>query len=132
MRAARPRDPGGPDLELSSAGHPPPLLLDGDGGVDVLTLPGRLLGIFRETHYVSRRLTFAPGSTLVLYTDGLLDASAPEQELTADDLADHLAAAPTADPQTVVDRLYERAVGGRRRAPRDDIAILAARLQHPG
>jgi serine phosphatase RsbU (regulator of sigma subunit) len=124
-------DPGGPVLELSSAGHPPPLLLDVDGGVDVLTLPGRLLGIFPETVYESRRLTFAPGSTLVLYTDGLLDASAPKRELTADDLAEHLAGAPTADLQTVVDRLYERALGARQRAPRDDIAILAARLQGP-
>lgn len=125
-------DPGDPVLELSSAGHPPPLLLDVDGGVDVLTLPGRLLGIFPETVYESRRLTFAPGSTLVLYTDGLLDASAPERELTAADLAEHLAGAPTADLQTVVDRLYERALGARQRAPRDDIAILAARLQGPG
>jgi PAS domain S-box-containing protein len=123
------RDPADARLELSSAGHPAPLLMHGDGRVELVHAPGQLLGIFAGANYSVRRIAFTPESTLVLYTDGLLDASAPEHELTADELADRLASesAPS-DPQSLVDHLYERAVGDRAREPRDDIAILAARL----
>ena len=90
---------------------------------------GQLLGVFdRATYSVASASTFTPDSTLVLYTDGLLEASAPEQELTPEDLAANLAGGQSADPQELVDRLYDRAVSGREQAPRDDIAILAVRL----
>ncbi len=122
-------DPAGATLEVGSAGHPPPLLLHHDGTVELVDAPGQLLGIFAGAVYSARRIAFMPQSTLVLYTDGLLEASAPEQEVTAEELADRIVAEPApSDPQSLVDRLYERAVGDRTHDPRDDIAILAARL----
>ena len=121
-------DPATPLLELTTAGHPPPLLLAADGRAEVVDSTGQLLGVFDRATYTSERVTFTPESTLVLYTDGLLEASAPEQELTPEDLAANLAGGQSADPQELVDRLYDRAVSGREQAPRDDIAILAVRL----
>ncbi|MGZ9935231.1 SpoIIE family protein phosphatase [Streptomyces sp. NC-S4] len=67
---------GGPDWTLtwSNAGHLPPLLRTPDGRVttlvehDVLLHAG--LGPFRRTE---ARRTLPPGSTLLLYTDGLIE-----------------------------------------------------------
>lgn len=123
-------DAAAPGLELSTAGHPPPLLLHPDGRAEVIDSTGQLLGVFDRATYTSERVTFPPQSTLVLYTDGLLEASAPERELTPEDLAASLADGQATDPQELVDRLYARAVTGREQAPRDDIAILAVRVLH--
>ncbi|TXR57439.1 SpoIIE family protein phosphatase [Quadrisphaera setariae] len=62
-------------VEWSNAGHPPPLVLDDDGGVRLLTAPATdlLLGVDPGT---SRRQTQHPlrlGATLLLYTDGLVE-----------------------------------------------------------
>nr|WP_255480045.1 SpoIIE family protein phosphatase [Quadrisphaera sp. RL12-1S] len=62
-------------VEWSNAGHPPPLVLDDDGGVRLLTAPATdlLLGVDPGT---ARRQTQHPlrvGATLLLYTDGLVE-----------------------------------------------------------
>lgn len=121
----------GPTLELSAAGHPPPLLLHAGGGSEVIDVSGRLLGIFGGASYELRHVPFRPQSTLVLYTDGLLDASAPDRQRTVEGLASELEHDPSMSPQALVDQLYERAVASDPQNPRDardDIAILAARL----
>jgi PAS domain S-box-containing protein len=69
----------GPDGDLllrwSNAGHPPPLVVTSDGHVDVLgeTHPDVLLGIDADTRRTERTTPVAPGSTLVMYTDGLVE-----------------------------------------------------------
>ena len=62
-----------PLLEWSNAGHPPPLLLADNGSVRLLQRdPNILLGLDsspRDDHC----LALPPGSTIVLYTDGLVE-----------------------------------------------------------
>jgi hypothetical protein len=72
-------------------------------------------------------LLLTHGDGLVLYTDGVLDARAPEAGLTAHDLVALLAAAGAGSPQQVADVLHRAAVGASQ-APRDDIAIIALRV----
>ena len=65
---------GGHRLTWSNSGHLPPLLIRPDGTVDLLDAPSDLMlgvlpGAVRHDH--SDRLE--PGSTLVLYTDGLVE-----------------------------------------------------------
>jgi sigma-B regulation protein RsbU (phosphoserine phosphatase) len=68
----------GPDryaITLASGGHPPPLLLRGDGTADVLDLEGgQLLGAVAGARFVRNRFDLGPGDTLLLYTDGLTEA----------------------------------------------------------
>lgn len=66
---------GGPrTLRWSSAGHPPPLLLHADGHVEHLdSTPDLLLGVRAETSRHDHEHVLPPGSTLVLYTDGLVE-----------------------------------------------------------
>lgn len=62
------------EIELCNAGHPPPLLLRGDtvARIDATALP---IGMFATAHFSSSSLRFESGDTLLLYTDGLAEAS---------------------------------------------------------
>ena len=67
-------DAHGGALTLASAGHPPPLIQPTDGEPWYLDLPGSVpLGAARHTRYDDQELEFAPGSTILLYTDGLVE-----------------------------------------------------------
>lgn len=62
------------EVWLASGGHPPPLLRRPAGHIDVLPLTGSLLGLFRDAEAHSLRLRLEPGDTLVMFTDGVLEA----------------------------------------------------------
>ena len=62
------------DLAFSNAGHPPPLLLLPDGKVEVWwSTPEPLLGLTSRQERATHRRTVPVGSTLLLYTDGLIE-----------------------------------------------------------
>ncbi len=68
------REQDGYTLSYSNAGHPPPLLLRPDGSVEVWwTTPEPLLGLVSRNERATHTRTAPPGSTLVLYTDGLVE-----------------------------------------------------------
>ncbi|WP_051034261.1 SpoIIE family protein phosphatase [Streptomyces sp. SS] len=116
---------------LASAGHPPPLLhRPGQPGLVVALDPGPLLGIDIDTPYPVTDLPLPPGSTLALYTDGLVEVPGTDPDRTAADLAEHLALRPTEDVETLIDHLIRRAwpTGG----DTDDTALLLLRTAEHG
>lgn len=63
-------------VEMASGGHQPPLVLYADGSAFYAdTTGGQAVGITRDPHFVATRLRLSAGDTLVLYTDGLTEAS---------------------------------------------------------
>lgn len=62
------------EVATASAGHPPPRLVLPDGEVRALEAPGLVLGIDGRQEYEEVRTTLAPGASLVLYTDGVIEA----------------------------------------------------------
>jgi hypothetical protein len=98
----------GRSARWSSAGHLPPILLRPDGTTVLLdTSPDLLLGLDPTLPRADHDVALEPGSTLLLYTDGLVERrGVPIQEslewladtvsgqhgLTADELCDHLIA----------------------------------------
>jgi serine phosphatase RsbU (regulator of sigma subunit) len=67
-------DPGAGRLELALAGHPPPVVARADGSAEVLACrPGLPLGVVAEAAYDQVEVVLAPGDTVVLYTDGLIE-----------------------------------------------------------
>jgi sigma-B regulation protein RsbU (phosphoserine phosphatase) len=64
-------------LAFTNAGHNPPLLLETDGTIRFLDKGGLPLGMFFDTRYHEYYLTLEPGQILVLYTDGLTEATDP-------------------------------------------------------
>lgn len=75
-------EPEAGTLEFSCAGHPPPVLRAADGRVSELAAPGALpLGAMNDVQFAQHSVTLAPGSCVLLYTDGLDEAHNEKQEL---------------------------------------------------
>ncbi|EGX57511.1 hypothetical protein SZN_22341 [Streptomyces zinciresistens K42] len=66
--------PGEATLTWAAAGHPPPVLRGPDGTVRILDdKPGAMLGIPLKQEIEDHTAAIRPGSTLALYTDGLVE-----------------------------------------------------------
>ncbi|MEU9989131.1 PP2C family protein-serine/threonine phosphatase [Streptomyces sp. NPDC048045] len=64
-----------PVTRMTSCGHPPPLLLSPGNAVSVPSLhPSPPLGVQRESEHTMDVFSFEPGDTLLLYTDGVIEA----------------------------------------------------------
>jgi hypothetical protein len=61
-------------LTLAGAGHPPPLLVHGDGRCETLKTNGGLLGVFDDETYDQIEVELAVEDRLLLYTDGFEQA----------------------------------------------------------
>ncbi|WP_128984024.1 SpoIIE family protein phosphatase [Streptomyces roseicoloratus] len=117
--------------ELASAGHPPPLLhRPGEEGLVVELDPAPLLGIDTGADYPVTDLALPTGSTLALYTDGLVEVPGTDPDRTAAHLAEHLAHRRDEDVERLIDRLIRRAWpnGGHT----DDTALLLLRTTGRG
>lgn len=71
-------DPGTSTLSLATAGHMPPLRSTGQGFAPMALEPELPLGIAADTTYATARIALDGGATLLLYTDGIQDAAAPD------------------------------------------------------
>ncbi|MEU9560314.1 PP2C family protein-serine/threonine phosphatase [Streptomyces fumanus] len=69
--------PDDPTMTWAAAGHPPPVLRGPDGRVRILDAkPGAMLGIPLKQEIADHSVRLSPGSTLALYTDGLVERRA--------------------------------------------------------
>jgi serine phosphatase RsbU (regulator of sigma subunit)/anti-sigma regulatory factor (Ser/Thr protein kinase) len=119
-------DPNEGKLVYASAGHLPILVRDEGGTVLRADEPtGPPLGTGGWMH-ASGSVPLGPGSTAVLYTDGLVERRDEDLDVGIEALERALAGA-TGTPQVVCDRLV-RAVGVTA-GHDDDVAVLV--LQHP-
>lgn len=119
-------DPNEGSLVYSSAGHLPILVRDENGTIHRAEEPtGPPLGTGGWLH-TSGSVPLGPGSTAVLYTDGLVERRSEDIDEGVASLERALAGA-TGTPQVVCDRLI-RALGVTADHD-DDVAVLV--LQHP-
>ncbi|WP_371794627.1 PP2C family protein-serine/threonine phosphatase [Streptomyces sp. NBC_01718] len=115
-------------ITYSSAGHLPPVLVHHDGTFDLLdqaTDPP--LGARPE--HVPRpqaELSYTPGDTLVLYTDGLIERRGEDIDAGLHRLTDALARFTRLNPQRLADAVLARL--GVSAGARDDIALVVLRL----
>jgi len=109
----------------SSAGHPPPLLLRADGGVEVLERPAeRLLGTGVPTPRSDHLLELHPGDAVVLYTDGLLEHQRTGIDEGLQRLSSVLADLAGRPATEICDEVLDRVVTG---PAADDVALLVVR-----
>jgi serine phosphatase RsbU (regulator of sigma subunit)/PAS domain-containing protein len=117
-------------VTVACGGHPPALLRRAGGAVEQLGPPGTLLGLVRDPVLEDEHAEMQSGDALVLFTDGITEARAPEHVLSLEELHRALAAMPDDAPsQRLVERLTALAVGKEGTPPRDDIAVLALRAR---
>ncbi|MFF7857399.1 SpoIIE family protein phosphatase [Streptomyces sp. NPDC007904] len=120
-------------VHLASGGHPPALVLRGDGKVDHLsTRGGMLIGALPAAQFVSVRTTLHPGDTLLLYTDGLTEARVgDDRELYGDEaLESFVTDLAPARPHRAIDALTAL-LHGFGDGLGDDTALLALGLPAP-
>ncbi len=110
-------------LEVAAAGHPRPIVLRADGTAVPMSVGGTALGILRVVHFEVVPVVLKRGEMLVLYTDGVTDAGAPERLLTERDVASVVAASAIRDPDAVAGLLESTALSSG--VQRDDLAVLA-------
>ncbi len=113
------------EIEVCNAGHPPPLLIRA-GEIARLDATGLPIGMFCSERFSSRIVRLAPGETLLLYTDGLLEAqNAAGAEYGIERLS-ALAASANRQPTSIIDACV-RDLAVFRGAPglADDLTILA-------
>ncbi|MDF9717856.1 SpoIIE family protein phosphatase [Nocardioides sp. ChNu-153] len=123
----RRRPDGAVDLDLTNAGHPPPIVLRRDGRLEYVESNGPALGVFEEAAYTSARVVLQPGDTLVCYTDGITEARGAEDMFGEDGIAAALAGLGGAPSSAIVERLavsVSAFVDGDAH-DRDDVAVVA-------
>ncbi|MER5730319.1 SpoIIE family protein phosphatase [Streptomyces sp. NPDC002138] len=117
-------DPATGRCTLTRAGHPPPALALPDGTVRLLdTPPGVPLGV-GGIAFTPTDITVPPGSVLVLYTDGLIEARGCDLDERLAELT-RLLAQPRRQLDQVCDSLITHLVPA---AADDDVALLVARI----
>jgi len=113
-------------LTVASAGHPAALIARAGGHVQEYGGHGALLGIFPDAVIEESTTALQPGDALALYTDGLLEARAPERVLTVDQLIEQLERYSPRSAQDTANALLELVDFGR--DVRDDVAVVVARV----
>ncbi len=68
------------DFNYARAGHEPPLILTPEGVQRLPHAPGMALGIWEDITLDVNRVHLSPGSSLLLYTDGMTDCRNPAGE----------------------------------------------------
>ncbi len=112
-------------LIWANAGHLPPLLLYADGTVDVLTGANAVLGLRATLPRQSQTVALPPESTLILYTDGLIEKRGEDIHDSVAKLRDAVSRLRHLPLGDLLDALIDTLTG---HTSDDDIAILACRL----
>ena len=118
-------DPVLRSLTYANAGHDPPFLRRGSGGVERLPYGGLIMGQFEQLTLTDETLNLESRDTLVAYTDGLTDTvNHLDEDYGRSRLADTLNSAPAAAPDILAHVLKDlEAFAGPVPQP-DDITLL--------
>jgi serine phosphatase RsbU (regulator of sigma subunit) len=118
----------GARLRIALAGHPAPLLIDRTGNVREIGRSGTLLGVVDPVRIEESEARMGAGETLLLYTDGVSEAGAPDSPLGEHGLHELCEDAPKMAVSELLRHIELGALGRTEGKLRDDIALLALRL----
>jgi PAS domain S-box-containing protein len=116
-------------IVISSAGHPPAILVAVDGKLREAPTAGPLLGAFPGCERPEERVELLPGELLVLYTDGVIEARGRDGRLGAERLRALLSEHAGSHPHSLLDRLEARLEEFSLAPARDDVAAVALRTR---
>ena len=85
--------------------------------------------MFDDPDLTEQEIYLAPGDTLVLYTDGVIEARAPDGAFYGEArLASLLCSSVGLDASTLAGRIESAVLGFQENNPHDDVAVLVLRV----
>lgn len=121
-------------VEVVNAGHPPPLISNGDGAFEQMPVsPQLVLGVEEGVRFPAQKFALSPHSSLLLYTDGAIDAQAPGGERFTVEGLQHSLYGRFDTAQAIIDTVVNavNAFRGERELA-DDLTLVAIQLQAAG
>ena len=119
-------------LSFSNAGHDNPFLLAADGRVQRLRTGGVVLSILEDFPYEEETVSLDPGDTLVVYSDGITEATNPSEvqfgeERLAKVIQDHQQESASGLVECIIKEANAFAAG---KAQADDMTLLVVKRNH--
>jgi PAS domain S-box-containing protein len=115
------------ELVYANAGHPPPILLTGDGQAEYLDdADGIMLGALPDAEYTTGVRRLSAGAALLCYTDGLVESRNRDLSKSLTLLAETLRRTAPRSAGLLCATAQAALLGDAGRA--DDVCLLAARL----
>jgi sigma-B regulation protein RsbU (phosphoserine phosphatase) len=112
-------------LSYVNAGHNPPIVVHRDGSHHRLREGGGVLGVFGDQTFTSGIIHLQPGDRLVLFTDGVTDASNPgEEQFGEQRLLELLETNRTSTPAEIKDKILSALTDFNRSNWHDDATLL--------
>jgi serine phosphatase RsbU (regulator of sigma subunit) len=122
-------DPATGEVTYCNAGHNPPLLARAGGATETLADGGVMLGILPLAQYQEGRVQLEKGDVLVLFSDGVTEATdAQDHEFGEERLAQLVASLSEKPAAEIVERIHQAVAEFTQGAPpADDITVVVAR-----
>jgi phosphoserine phosphatase RsbU/P len=125
-------DPTSGEIVYVNAGHDAPVITGPDGITAVLAPTGPAVGLLPDMEFASARAAIAPGETLVVFTDGVIDARADNGDTFSQErllgLLEHPGASASATLDAVETAIHAHAGHA---DPFDDITLFAVHRRAP-
>jgi serine phosphatase RsbU (regulator of sigma subunit)/putative methionine-R-sulfoxide reductase with GAF domain len=115
-------------VTASAGGHPPPLVLRSGGTIEEGAPPGTLLGVYDDVETADRRQELSAGDVIVFYTDGVTEARRSGRMFGEERLRELLAECAGMSAAGIAERIERAVLEYWLGPPRDDVAILVARV----
>ena len=122
------RTPAGWSAHAALGGHPPPVVVLRGESAQFVGEPGSLIGVLAEPHLHLASVPTAPGTTLVLFTDGVTEGrrgAAFYGETRLLDVVDSLSGLAAKDVAT---GLLDDVLAFQHHRAKDDIAVVVLRI----
>ncbi len=119
-------DPDGTHrYSVSSAGHPAPMVICANGTTRDIDAHGVLLGFMDDAEWIPTTGVLSPGDTLLLFSDGVIEARLGVEEFGRDRLAETASAAAASGAKAISNAIASAVDGWSAGKSQDDITVLA-------
>jgi PAS domain S-box-containing protein len=117
---------------LATGGHPLPLVLRASGLVEAAGATGTLLGIVPDPDISEETIELEAGDALVLYTDGVIEASPVDDAFGPARLSTFVRGCIGRDAPRIAEAIERQAVAVQGGRLRDDVAVVVVRVSPEG
>jgi sigma-B regulation protein RsbU (phosphoserine phosphatase) len=118
-------------LQYANCGHLPPIVLRADGSIARLAVTAPVVGLFESPwHCTTGETCLLPGDTLVVFTDGVSEATSDDgEEFGEERLIEHIRGNAGLDAPSLLDTIVEAVRDHGSAEQFDDLTLIVARVR---